>query len=236
MHSRRTFGRREASAAGLNIDEAALRLLIETCEAVRREAGAGDAGIDLATLLTLPGVLRVPDTQDLLEQSRPVVLDLAEKACDKLMAMRRVEGESLVHDLRGQCDVIRSNLERVADRAPHVVEEYHQRLRARIDQLLARAELQMAQHDLIREVAIFAERSDVSEEVQRLGAHLEQFEAILGREDDEPAGRTLDFIAQELLREANTIASKSNDASIGRWVVEIKGAVDRIKEQVQNVE
>jgi uncharacterized protein (TIGR00255 family) len=85
-------------------------------------------------------------------------------------------------------------------------------------------------------VAIFAERSDISEELSRLTGHLEQFEQILESDQDESVGRTLDFIAQEMLREANTIASKSNDTTISRAVVQVKTAIDRIKEQVQNVE
>ena len=84
--------------------------------------------------------------------------------------------------------------------------------------------------------ALFAERSDISEEVTRLYGHLEQFEQIIGSRDQTPAGRTLDFLTQELLREANTIASKSNDSVISRAIVQAKGSIDRIKEQVQNVE
>src|SRR5690606_14356534 len=90
--------------------------------------------------------------------------------------------------------------------------------------------------DLIKEVAIFAERSDIAEEITRLGAHLDQFEELLNDGDERPIGRTLDFLTQEMLREANTIASKSSDAGISRAIVEVKGAIDRIKEQVQNVE
>jgi uncharacterized protein (TIGR00255 family) len=105
-------------------------------------------------------------------------------------------------------------------------------LRTRVADLFAKAELDVDKLDLLREVAIFADRS----ELNRLTGHLDQFEAKLADADGEPAGRTLDFIAQELLREANTIGSKSNDAAINRAVVEIKSAIDRIKEQVQNVE
>src|SRR5690606_38737272 len=115
-------------------------------------------------------------------------------------------------------------------------DEYHQRLRARIDQLMARAELKLNKTDLIREVAVFADRADISEELQRVAGHLQQFEQIICGGDNEPAGRTLDFLAQELLRESNTIGSKSNDATISKAVVELKSAIDRIKEQVQNVE
>ena len=94
--------------------------------------------------------------------------------------------------------------------------------------------MDLAESDLLREVAVYAERSDISEELSRLAAHLEQFEAALGSK--EAAGRKLDFIAQEMLREANTIGSKAGDAQIARDIIDVKSAIDRIKEQVQNVE
>jgi uncharacterized protein (TIGR00255 family) len=96
------------------------------------------------------------------------------------------------------------------------------------------AQLELDSDSLMREVAVYAERSDIAEEVNRLGSHLDQFAELCRR--DEPVGRTMDFLAQEMLRETNTIGSKSNDAAIARSVVEIKGLIDRVKEQVQNVE
>ena len=193
--------------------------------------------IDLTALLGLPGVLQpAQDQAQMLAQARPVVLALVEKAADRLLAMRVVEGDALAEDLARQRATIRQRLALIAQRTSVVVEEYHQRLRARIDELMARAQLKITEPDLIREVAIFAERSDISEEVNRLAGHLEQFEQIVGADKGEPAGRTLDFLTQEMLREANTIASKSNDVQIARAIVDVKGAIDRIKEQVQNVE
>jgi uncharacterized protein (TIGR00255 family) len=150
--------------------------------------------------------------------------------------MRVAEGHAVARDLGVQLKAIQSRLLDIAHRAPVVTEEYHQRLRARIDDLMARAQLRVDEKDLIREVAVFAERADISEEIKRITGHLEQFDQIMAAQDGEPAGRTLDFVSQELLREANTIASKSNDVVISRAVVEVKGAIDRIKEQVQNVE
>ena len=104
----------------------------------------------------------------------------------------------------------------------------------RVNVLISKAELQVNQADLLKEVAVFAERADIAEEIQRLTHHLQAFEDAC--KTDEHAGRKLDFITQEMLREANTIASKANDAKIARNIVEIKGAIDRLKEQVQNVE
>ncbi len=131
---------------------------------------------------------------------------------------------------------IAARLETIARRAPIVVEQYRNRLRERINALLAEAGTGLREEDLIREVAVYAERSDITEEVIRLQGHLDQFSEIIDADDAEPRGRTLDFLSQEMLREANTIASKCLDVEISREIVEVKGDIDRIKEQVQNVE
>jgi uncharacterized protein (TIGR00255 family) len=184
----------------------------------------------------LPGVIEPPDQSILFEKAKPILTDLVDKACEKLKSMRASEGEALCEDLRGHLATIAQQVDSVAERAPSVVDEYHQRLKVRVDELMAKAKLQLHEGDLAKEVAVYAERCDISEEIQRLRSHLEHFEEILISDDGEPAGRTLDFITQELLREANTIGSKSNDATISRHVVQIKGLIDRVKEQVQNVE
>jgi uncharacterized protein (TIGR00255 family) len=148
--------------------------------------------------------------------------------------MRTVEGKALAADLAEQCRVIQARLDSVRTRAPAVIEEYRLRLAGRIRELLAGSNAELAEADLLREVAIYAERSDVSEELSRLDAHLVQFERALQR--GTAAGRKLEFIAQEMLREANTVGSKAGDAQVARDIIDIKVAVDRIKEQVQNVE
>jgi uncharacterized protein (TIGR00255 family) len=114
------------------------------------------------------------------------------------------------------------------------LQEYADKLRRRVDKLLARAELKLDEETLAREVAIFADRSDISEEIARLDSHMQQFAQCCQANDQ--AGRRLDFISQEMLREANTIASKASDIEITRSVVDIKCQIDRIKEQVQNIE
>ena len=191
--------------------------------------------IDLAGLMQLPGVCQEPrDETDEIARHGPIVRELSKKAIAKLDAMRHREGEALFTDLMKHVTLIASNLKEIQARAPFVIEDYHKRLSQRVNQLMAKAELQVNQHDLIREVAVFAERADIAEEIQRLTSHLDAFEQSC--RTGEHAGRKLDFISQEMLREANTIASKANDAQIARHIVEIKGAIDRVKEQVQNVE
>lgn len=227
------------AAATHRVNDIALLAYLGHLETIHSKMPAHERGIqiDLTALLALPGVLQpLEDEASLLATARPVVLRLLEAACERLTAMRVIEGQSLAEDLLKQKAFIRERIAAVQGRTGMVVEAYHQRLRTRINELLARAELKVAEPDLIRELAVFAERADISEELSRLAGHLEQCEQIIRASDEEPAGRTLDFLAQELLREANTIASKSNDAQISRAIVEVKGAIDRIKEQVQNVE
>lgn len=193
--------------------------------------------IDVSTLLHLPGVLNPPDCLDeQVDRYRSVVLEMVNQACDAVIERRRTEGSALKKDLHSQREVIERRLAIITTRAPIVVAEYRARLQQRVENMLSQSELQVSPDDLVREVAIFADKSDINEELTRLAAHLAQFHELIDSNSGEPVGRTLDFLSQELLREANTIASKSNDAEISRQIVEIKGAIDRIKEQVQNIE
>jgi len=193
------------------------------------------ATIDLAAVAQLPGVCEGPILDEATRAHHAkIVAELTGRVLDQVVEMRRREGEALHVDLKLCCDTIVGQLDKIAQRAPRVIEEYHERLRQRIAVLTQAAQLQLDADTLAKEVAVFADRADISEEITRLRSHLEQFERIC--QQNETAGRTLDFLSQELLREANTIASKSNDAAIARGVVEIKRWIDRLKEQVQNVE
>jgi len=217
-----------------DIDEAALKAIVEKLSRVGSSVDINGA-IDIGSLLTLPGVIRPtsPD-KEMAEQIKEVVLKISQEAIDKLKQMRVAEGSFLEADLKKRCRAIEQGLERIRGRSAAVLQEYAKRLKKRVDELLAHAELKLDEEILAREVAIFAERSDISEEIARLDSHLQQFAQSCQANDQ--AGRRLDFIGQEMLREANTIASKASDIEITRWVVDIKCQIDRIKEQVQNVE
>jgi uncharacterized protein (TIGR00255 family) len=226
---------RGASAA-YDINLEALQTYVERLGLLPHEAGH-TVPIDVSSLLNLPGVLQAPaHLEERLEAARPIVHALIDQACDRLVEMRDREGAMLHADLHSHHRAIQERLDRISGRCPLVVEEYNERLRSRIEIMLADAQIAIEDRDLVREVAIYAERSDTAEEVSRLKAHLAQFVELIDGDGGAPIGRTLDFLAQELLREANTIASKSGDAQISRDIVEIKGAIDRIKEQVQNIE
>jgi uncharacterized protein (TIGR00255 family) len=190
--------------------------------------------VDLATLLELPGVAEPPELAQIAEATRDGLLKLVCEALDGLCEMRQREGQALEKDLLGNCEQIEQVVRGVAERTGEVVKLYHQRLCERVEELVQAAKIKIDEESLAREVAIFAERSDIAEEISRLTGHVEQFRETIT--EGGSAGRKLDFIAQEMLREANTIGSKANDADISQKVVEIKTAIDRIKEQVQNVE
>ncbi|MCG3137928.1 MAG: hypothetical protein HJJLKODD_01783 [Phycisphaerae bacterium] len=191
--------------------------------------------LDLSALLALPGVCALPELDEETRQRLwQQISQLTDVALDKLLAMRRDEGRVLAEDLLKHTKQVREWSEQIAQRAPLMVQEYQHRLLSRVNELLAERQLSLQENDLLREISIFAERCDISEELVRLGSHLEQFELLI--RNGEQAGRKLDFLAQEMLREANTVGSKAGDAAITRAVVEIKGLIDRLKEQVQNVE
>lgn len=197
----------------------------------------GRVAIEIGSLLSLPGVIQPPgDEGARIDRVRDVFKKLTREATKELVQMRDAEGRGLADELQSQLGVIERNLAEVRERAPEVVKDYETRLRSRIDELMNEGSARAESVDIIREVASHAERTDIAEEIQRLSGHLEQFSKIIEQDDDKPVGRTLDFMAQELLREANTMSSKSMDTRISRSIVEIKGAIDRIKEQVQNVE
>lgn len=201
-----------------------------------RSASGDGCSIDVAQLVALPGVLVTGTGEELLDSARPVLKKLVAEACDRVITMRAREGVTLHDELHRHRRAIAGRLEIIAGRAPLVVEQYRNRLRERINALLAESSTALREEDLIREVAVYAERCDITEEVTRLQGHLDQFAEIIDSEEGEPTGRTLDFLSQEMLREANTIASKCLDVEISREIVEVKGDIDRIKEQVQNVE
>ncbi len=224
-----------------NIDSALSindKLLAEYLHRIQAVAASCGASVDAASLLELPGVLSAPDLDDAeLDRQFAIVRRLTLEAMDRLIEMRRTEGRALAEDLRERCEEIRGLVEQIRGRSPLVLEEYHRRLNARLQQLLGGVEgasLEPHRDAISREVAMYAERCDVNEEISRIASHLDQLLTLCN--SPEEAGRKLDFLAQELLREANTIGSKSNDAEISRNVVGIKAAIDRIKEQVQNVE
>jgi uncharacterized protein (TIGR00255 family) len=217
------------AAASLNTD--VIKKYIEQIREVDK-----NLTIDAGRLLSLPGVLMHDTGEELIERVRPIIMKLFEESCKAAIEMRTNEGKSLENDLKSHLAKIEEHLEKIKERAPFIVADYEKRLRKRMTAILSDVGKEVTDGDLLREVAVFAERADISEELSRLSGHLEQFREFMGGENYDPIGRTLDFLAQEMLRESNTIASKCLDGDTSRRIVEVKGAIDRIKEQVQNAE
>jgi uncharacterized protein (TIGR00255 family) len=226
---------RNASANVLfDIDEKALQAVMERLSRIASSADI-NCPIDIGSLLNLPGILEPasPD-EEMAEQIKKTVLEISQEALEKLKKMRAAEGTALEADLKKHCDAIKQDIERISARSEVALTRYSEKLKKRVNELLASAKLKLDEETLAREVAIFAERSDISEEIARMDSHLQQL--LQGCQTNSQAGRRLEFISQEMLREANTIASKASDTEITGCVVDIKCRIDRIKEQVQNVE
>ncbi|OHB78788.1 MAG: YicC family protein [Planctomycetes bacterium RBG_16_64_10] len=203
-------------------------------EAVARDWGNAEP-VRMDTLLGLPGV--VQDRSDARidkGQQWPLIQATLDEALNALTRMRSEEGAAMAADLSANCQMVADRLERIEALAPAVVDAYRQRLSERVSKALETFQVSADPGDLIREVSLFAERSDISEEIVRLRSHVRQFEEIMAQADS--AGRKLEFLTQEMFRESNTIGAKANDVAIIRHVVDIKTAIERIREQVQNVE
>ncbi len=191
--------------------------------------------VGLDVLLQLPG--SVDEQARAIDEPRddwPAIQPVLQSALDAVNKMRLDEGQALLADLSANGQLVEQFLDKVAERAPAVSESYRERLAQRVNKSLSELSVTLDPTDLLREVSLFIDRSDVSEETVRLRSHLQQFAEAL--QLAESAGRKLEFIVQEMGREVNTIGSKANDAEISRYVIEIKSALERIREQIQNVE
>lgn len=192
------------------------------------------ADVSTDTLLSLPGVVTSKSGADNSDASRSLILRAVDEALLQFNQMRVTEGEALSSDLDLQIERLTALIVEIRQHAPLVIQRYSDRLTEKLNQLLQQHNVTLSDSDLAREIGIFADRCDITEEVVRLDSHLKQFRDVM--ESQISQGRKLDFITQELFREINTIGSKANDASIANCVVESKTVVERIREQVQNCE
>lgn len=189
--------------------------------------------VPLHTIPTLPGVLG-GGIKELSAEQLTIVNAALDEALEAMRLMREREGAAIGRHLLELVDSIEVGRLRIAERAPEVVREYRDRLSDRIASLLEGTRVELDDTTLSREVALYASRADVTEEVERIEGHLQQIRDALA--SGEPAGRTLDFLGQELHREINTVGSKSADRELASIVIALKTAVDRFKEQVANVQ
>lgn len=203
------------------------RALAEMCEVCTLEDGP-----DLELLSRFPDVLRVEKEQVDNDRLWALLEPVLGKALAHLTAQRGEEGQRLHADFTKRLGMVEQTARQVEARAPHVVQEYRKRMEDRLQELLGDVDFDPAR--ILAEAAIFADRSNVTEELVRLKSHLEAFAAALREKG--PVGRKLDFLTQELFREVNTIGSKANDYEVAKLVVEMKTELEKIREQVQNIE
>jgi uncharacterized protein (TIGR00255 family) len=225
---------RRRSAADFRINADVLQGYFTQLDALVRLLGVASIP-PIESLLLLPGVVDDQSAGGVdPEADWPVVRATVEAALESLARMRVEEGRAMAADLTVNCRLIAAGLAEIERRAPQMVEAYRNRLTERLKKVLADFQVALDPNDLIKEVSLFADRGDISEEIVRLRSHLDQFDATIAL--PESSGRKLEFLTQEMLREANTIGSKAADLEIARQVIEVKTAIERIREMIQNVE
>ena len=187
--------------------------------------------VTVSSVLRYPDVLKQDDAQSMDEVLEKALFTALETALDKLNEMRAVEGEKLKEDMLARVQTIESLVAEISERAPLVAEEYKAKLTARVKEYLGNTPVDEGR--LLTEVAVFTDKSNIDEELTRLRSHIEQFRSIA---NEGIVGRKLDFLVQEFNREANTTCSKSNDVTITRAGLALKNEIEKIREQVQNLE
>jgi uncharacterized protein (TIGR00255 family) len=218
-------------ASALALDTALARSYHQAMLTLQKELSA-PGEITIGTILQAPGVMRSPEHSVKPEEAWPAVQQALGTALGELIKMREREGKHLAKDLIHRLKTLRQAIKEIRALYPDVVKKYRATLRERLEK--AGLDLPFDDERLLKEVTIFADRSDVSEELTRLESHLAQFAHHLRK--NEPVGRTLEFITQEIFRELNTLGAKSNDAEISQRVVACKSELEKIREQILNLE
>jgi uncharacterized protein (TIGR00255 family) len=219
----------EVAPAALEVNEPLADAYYAVICSLKKRLGLG-GDITVRDVVSVPDIITFKEEAPDIEKERPLIEEAINSALDRLEEMKRAEGDALAREIFGRLDRIGRAIDDVERRAPEVVELCKKRLSERVGGL----GYQVDEGRLAQEVAFFADRSDISEELVRLRSHLEQFRAIC--EAPEPSGRKLDFLIQEINREINTVGSKGSDALISQSVVEVKAELEKIREQVQNIE
>lgn len=217
-----------------NLAAAYHKALQEVGEAIGADAAAINGAVEIMHIARCQDVINVKEGFFDVETVWPKVEQCVNQAVDNLVAMREAEGGNIYGDFIYRADLIAEKLAEIEERSPKVVEEYQAKLSERLNNLLAEHNIAVEPERLLQEVAIFADRTSITEEIVRLKSHIKQFKLIIA--SDQPVGRKLDFLIQEFNREANTIASKANDYTLAQIVVDVKAEIEKIREQIQNIE
>jgi uncharacterized protein (TIGR00255 family) len=226
-----TFGQAEETAVVPVLNRPLALAYGELFTSLRNELGLS-GGVSLEMIVSQRDVIQLREAESSVDAVQGCLMTALERALDQLAAMRRVEGEATAGDLRERLDLLETLLGAVEQRAPLIPQEWQGKLMERLTRL--QQSLEWDPQRVAQEVAVYADRCDISEELVRFRSHLGQFRAMFA--DPEPVGRRMDFLVQELNREVNTMGSKSNDAELTRVVVTMKAELEKVREQVQNVE
>jgi len=213
------------------LDRVLAKTYYDSMIALQKELGA-TGEISIETVLRAPGVLRVPEEQIAADDAWPHVESALKSALRDLVKMREREGKHLAKDLIKRLKTLRESVRKIRSLQPNVVKRYRQNLHERIQK--AGIELTFEDDRLLKEVVVFSDKCDITEELTRLESHFAQFAHALRR--NEPVGRTLEFMSQEIAREFNTIGAKANDVEISQLVVTCKAELEKIREQLSNIE
>ena len=201
---------------------------------IKKEIGSREK-ISINSLILLPGVLQKgKNGQKNKDSLLSLCISLINEALEKMLEMRAIEGRHLAKDIEQRKEFILSILNKIEAMSPLIVQEYSKRLRSRVSSLLSGTDIELTDSSLCREIAIFAERCDITEEISRLKSHLSQLQETI--HSDESVGRKLDFIVQEMFRETNTMCSKANDSVMLKDLVDVKTEIEKIREQIFNIE
>jgi uncharacterized protein (TIGR00255 family) len=227
-----SFEDRSEDSKSVTLDEALADAYIQAIEKLKEKYNLAD-DLSVSLVSRLPDVLRIEKNEDDEEQLWKVLNNALEVAISSLIQMREKEGNELRDSLLQKADNMQDIIKHISERSPEVVSEYKLKLENRIKDLLNQQTID--ENRIAMEVAIFADRCSIDEELVRLGSHLSQLRDILSIQQ-QPVGRKLDFLVQEINREINTIGSKSNDIIITKNVLELKSETEKIREQIQNIE
>lgn len=225
---------RTARTAAATLNTALLKTYVEQVRRDLPDFSDAERAAVLGGLLGLPGIAP-EEFGTVVDEEWPQAEAALESALRKLNTAREVEGATMTVELRNLASIIASELEKIGEHLPRIMATYRQRLLERMRQAVAESGVTIGPDNIVREVALYADRSDVAEEMTRLSGHLAAFKAILAEGGDSP-GRRLEFVVQEMGREANTLGSKAGDVTVSRHTVEIKAALEKIRELVQNIE
>lgn len=221
----------EASGQAVQFDEDIARSYIDVSKDLVRMLGTMET-LSIDTLIRLDGVVTLSDPDEDIEKAQACLENLLGEALEQAEAMRRTEGGQLADDIRARVGALRGVLDQIEARLPEVRQVYEERLKQRIGELID--DPAVTEERVMLEVAVMAEKSDVTEEVVRLKGHYDHIEELLV--SAEPIGRRLDFLAQEIQREMNTLGVKCRDSAVARLVLDMKAELEKIREQLMNIE